>query len=130
MLMAGHQWGLCCAGPSRTRQCLILKPHQDSQKSCHQTSPSPGVWDSWNRSRQAEGGKCHQNQKCNKLCTLLQDEGVLCSCVSPEPPVCVLFCTGKGVFCEGLPSLDRQTAESCFDEANRCGRPLVCGFYK
>ncbi|NWH90321.1 T73AS protein, partial [Aegithalos caudatus] len=37
---------------------------------------------------------------------------------------------GKGVFCEGLPSLDRQTAESCFDEANRCGRPLVCGFYK
>ncbi|NXO38667.1 T73AS protein, partial [Locustella ochotensis] len=37
---------------------------------------------------------------------------------------------GKGVFCEGLPSLDRQTAEACFDEANRCGRPLVCGFYK
>ncbi|NWX55637.1 T73AS protein, partial [Promerops cafer] len=37
---------------------------------------------------------------------------------------------GKGVFCEGLPSLDRQTAEACFDEASRCGRPLVCGFYK
>ncbi|NXE93570.1 T73AS protein, partial [Menura novaehollandiae] len=37
---------------------------------------------------------------------------------------------GKGVFCEGLPSLDRQTAEACFDEADRCGRPLVCGFYK
>ncbi|XP_032935193.1 inositol 2-dehydrogenase-like isoform X1 [Catharus ustulatus] len=37
---------------------------------------------------------------------------------------------GKGVFCEGLPSLDRQTAQSCFDEADRCGRPLVCGFYK
>ncbi|NXH84115.1 T73AS protein, partial [Edolisoma coerulescens] len=37
---------------------------------------------------------------------------------------------GKGVFCEGLPSVDRQTAEACFDEADRCGRPLVCGFYK
>ncbi|NXD25692.1 T73AS protein, partial [Spelaeornis formosus] len=37
---------------------------------------------------------------------------------------------GKGVFCQGLPSLDRQTAEACFDEADRCGRPLVCGFYK
>ncbi|NXI45366.1 T73AS protein, partial [Galbula dea] len=37
---------------------------------------------------------------------------------------------GKGVFCERLPSLDRQTAEACFDEAERCGRPLVCGFYK
>ncbi|XP_074831878.1 inositol 2-dehydrogenase-like isoform X2 [Carettochelys insculpta] len=37
---------------------------------------------------------------------------------------------GKGVFCEKLPSLDRQTAEACFDEADRCGRPLVCGFYK
>ncbi|XP_005057686.2 PREDICTED: inositol 2-dehydrogenase-like [Ficedula albicollis] len=37
---------------------------------------------------------------------------------------------GKGVFCEGLLSLDRQTAGTCFDEADRCGRPLVCGFYK
>ncbi|XP_037236064.1 myo-inositol 2-dehydrogenase-like [Falco rusticolus] len=37
---------------------------------------------------------------------------------------------GKGVFCESLPSFDRQTAEACFDEADRCGRPLVCGFYK
>ncbi|KAF2979930.1 hypothetical protein EK904_013796 [Melospiza melodia maxima] len=36
---------------------------------------------------------------------------------------------GKGVFCEGLPSLDRQTAEACFDEADRCGRPLVCGIF-
>ncbi|XP_056651944.1 uncharacterized protein LOC103093200 isoform X5 [Monodelphis domestica] len=37
---------------------------------------------------------------------------------------------GKGVFCEKLPTLDRQIAEMCFDEANRCGKPLVCGFYK
>ncbi|XP_043918890.1 myo-inositol 2-dehydrogenase-like isoform X1 [Protopterus annectens] len=37
---------------------------------------------------------------------------------------------GKGVFCEKLPSFDRQTAESCFHEADRCGRPLICGFYK
>ncbi|NXS58976.1 DHDH dehydrogenase, partial [Brachypteracias leptosomus] len=37
---------------------------------------------------------------------------------------------GKGVFCERLPSLDRQRAGACFDEAERCGRPLVCGFYK
>ncbi|XP_062961737.1 myo-inositol 2-dehydrogenase-like isoform X2 [Cynocephalus volans] len=37
---------------------------------------------------------------------------------------------GKGVFCERPPSLDRQTAEACFDEAERCGKPLVCGFYK
>ncbi|NXD82272.1 T73AS protein, partial [Halcyon senegalensis] len=37
---------------------------------------------------------------------------------------------GKGVLCERLPALDRQMAEACFDEADRCGRPLVCGFYK
>ncbi|KAJ8388040.1 hypothetical protein AAFF_G00146580 [Aldrovandia affinis] len=37
---------------------------------------------------------------------------------------------GKGVFCEKLPSLDRRIAESCFDEAEKCGKPLVCGFYK
>ncbi|NXG54968.1 T73AS protein, partial [Hemiprocne comata] len=37
---------------------------------------------------------------------------------------------GKGVFCERLPSFDKQMAEACFDEADRCGRPLVCGFYK
>ncbi|XP_061868775.1 myo-inositol 2-dehydrogenase-like [Colius striatus] len=37
---------------------------------------------------------------------------------------------GKGVFCERLPSCDRQTAGACFDEADRRGRPLVCGFYK
>ncbi|NWW91865.1 T73AS protein, partial [Rhynochetos jubatus] len=37
---------------------------------------------------------------------------------------------GKGVLCERLPSFDRQMAAACFDEADRCGRPLVCGFYK
>ncbi|XP_039612047.1 uncharacterized oxidoreductase YrbE-like isoform X3 [Polypterus senegalus] len=37
---------------------------------------------------------------------------------------------GKGVLCEKLPSLDRQIAESCFNEADRFGKPLVCGFYK
>ncbi|KAI1892552.1 hypothetical protein AGOR_G00134760 [Albula goreensis] len=37
---------------------------------------------------------------------------------------------GKGVLCEKLPSLDRQIAESCFDEAERHRKPLVCGFYK
>ncbi|XP_066547491.1 streptomycin biosynthesis protein StrI [Amia ocellicauda] len=37
---------------------------------------------------------------------------------------------GKGVFCEKLPSLDRHIAESCFDEADRLGKPLLCGFYK
>ncbi|XP_067873258.1 streptomycin biosynthesis protein StrI-like [Heterodontus francisci] len=37
---------------------------------------------------------------------------------------------GKGVFCEKLLSLDKQLAESCFDEAARCGKPLVCGLYK
>lgn len=55
---------------------------------------------------------------------------VFCAAVSPLSPTCVLFCTGKGVFCQGLPSVDRQAAEACFDEADRCGRPLVCGFYK
>ncbi|XP_078414039.1 inositol 2-dehydrogenase-like isoform X3 [Cetorhinus maximus] len=38
--------------------------------------------------------------------------------------------SGKGVFCEKLLSLDKQMAESCFDEAARCGQPLVCGLYK
>lgn len=51
----------------------------------------------------------------------------------PCPPLTPVFCpfgTGKGVFCERLPGVDRQTAEACFGEADRCGRPLVCGFYK
>ncbi|MEE6483746.1 hypothetical protein FKM82_013647 [Ascaphus truei] len=37
---------------------------------------------------------------------------------------------GKAVLCEKLLSIDRQTAEACFDEADRYGKPLVCGFYK
>ncbi|XP_055515685.1 uncharacterized protein LOC129711773 isoform X1 [Leucoraja erinacea] len=37
---------------------------------------------------------------------------------------------GKGVLCEKLLSLDKQIAESCFDEAARVGKPLVCGLYK
>ncbi|KAL4666707.1 hypothetical protein H8959_005396 [Pygathrix nigripes] len=36
---------------------------------------------------------------------------------------------GKGVLCKRLPSLNRQAAQSCFDEADRRGKPLVCGFY-
>ncbi|XP_063292874.1 myo-inositol 2-dehydrogenase-like [Pelobates fuscus] len=37
---------------------------------------------------------------------------------------------GKAVLCEKLLSSNRQTAEACFDEADRYGNPLVCGFYK
>lgn len=37
---------------------------------------------------------------------------------------------GKGVLCERLPSLNCQAAQSCFDEADGRGKPLVCGFYK
>ncbi|XP_071622855.1 myo-inositol 2-dehydrogenase-like [Heliangelus exortis] len=54
-------------------------------------------------------------------------------CLPPEDAsevVIEALRAGKGVFCERLPSFDRQMAEACFDEADRCGRPLVCGFYK
>ncbi|KAE8593292.1 hypothetical protein XENTR_v10019067 [Xenopus tropicalis] len=37
---------------------------------------------------------------------------------------------GKAVLCEKLLSTSRQTVEACFDEADRYGKPLVCGFYK
>ncbi|KAL2296501.1 hypothetical protein Nmel_015820 [Mimus melanotis] len=37
---------------------------------------------------------------------------------------------GKGVFCEGLPSLDRKTAETCFDEADRHFDPALQFLYK
>ncbi|XP_053546347.1 myo-inositol 2-dehydrogenase [Bombina bombina] len=37
---------------------------------------------------------------------------------------------GKAVLSEKLLSLDQQSAEACFDEADRYGKPLVCGFYK
>ncbi|XP_063799444.1 inositol 2-dehydrogenase-like isoform X2 [Pseudophryne corroboree] len=37
---------------------------------------------------------------------------------------------GKAVLCEQLLSTNRQTVEACFDEADRYGKPLVCGFYK
>ncbi|XP_066463462.1 myo-inositol 2-dehydrogenase-like [Eleutherodactylus coqui] len=37
---------------------------------------------------------------------------------------------GKAVLCEKLLSTSRQTVEACFDEADRQGKPLVCGFYK
>lgn len=68
--------------------------------------------------------------ECNDLhiyckIKMFREDRVLPSVLCPVP-----FCTGKGVFCERLPSFDRQTAEACFDEADRCGRPLVCGFYK
>lgn len=125
MLMAGHQWGLCYAGPSMTGQCLILKSHQDSQESCHQNSPTPGTAETTaGRQKGVNAIKTRNVMGC--YCKIK----VFCAAVCPLSPVCVLFCTGKGVLCEGLPSLDRQTAEACFDEANRCGRPLVCGFYK
>lgn len=58
-----------------------------------------------------------------------RDEGFVQTVSSPHACVCP-FGTGKGVFCERLPGVDRQTAEACFGEADRCGRPLVCGFYK
>ncbi|KAM9217793.1 myo-inositol 2-dehydrogenase-like [Leptosomus discolor] len=56
---------------------------------------------------------------------------IVCSPPEEAPEIVVdALRAGKGVFCERLPSFDRQTAEACFDEADRCGRPLVCGFYK
>ncbi|XP_035237258.1 myo-inositol 2-dehydrogenase-like isoform X1 [Anguilla anguilla] len=54
-------------------------------------------------------------------------------CSPPKEASKIVLCAlraGKGVFCEKLPSLDRRIAESCFDEAERHGMPLVCGFYK
>ncbi|KAL4646059.1 hypothetical protein GN956_G9777 [Arapaima gigas] len=56
---------------------------------------------------------------------------VVCSPPGEASPVVLrALRAGKGVFCEKLPSLDRYIAESCFDEAESRGRPLVCGFYK
>ncbi|NWU93812.1 T73AS protein, partial [Upupa epops] len=65
----------------------------------------------------------------------LSDQRVSGAIISSPPEeasemVIAALRAGKGVFCERLPSLDQQTAEACFDEAARCGRPLVCGFYK
>ncbi|KAM9299240.1 myo-inositol 2-dehydrogenase-like [Gastrophryne carolinensis] len=37
---------------------------------------------------------------------------------------------GKAVLCENLLSTNQQMVEACFDEAERRGKPLVCGFYK
>ncbi|XP_043918891.1 inositol 2-dehydrogenase-like isoform X2 [Protopterus annectens] len=63
---------------------------------------------------------------------LLLVSGVIVCCPPDEALDVVIDAlrAGKGVFCEKLPSFDRQTAESCFHEADRCGRPLICGFYK
>lgn len=88
MLMAGHQWGLSFDDPSMTGQYLILKSYQDSQKSCHQTVPLLGSATGETTVGGQKGVNAIKNQKRNKLCTLLQDQGVLCSCVSPEPHVC------------------------------------------
>ncbi|KAG8434206.1 hypothetical protein GDO86_012541 [Hymenochirus boettgeri] len=38
--------------------------------------------------------------------------------------------SGKAVLCEKLLSTNWKTAEACFNEADRYGKPLVCGFYK
>eukprot|EP00062_Callorhinchus_milii_P016560 gi/632967989/ref/XP_007900284.1/ PREDICTED: uncharacterized protein LOC103184210 isoform X1 [Callorhinchus milii] len=58
--------------------------------------------------------------------------GIIICCPPEESSELVLDAlrAGKGVFCEKLLSLDKQIAESCFDEATRCGKPLVCGLYK
>ncbi|XP_017599536.1 PREDICTED: inositol 2-dehydrogenase-like [Corvus brachyrhynchos] len=64
-------------------------------------------------------------------CCLLVSGAIICSPPDEAPEMIRdALRAGKGVFCEGLPSVDRQTAEACFDEADRCARPLVCGFYK
>ncbi|NXN98623.1 DHDH dehydrogenase, partial [Rhinopomastus cyanomelas] len=65
----------------------------------------------------------------------LSDQRVSGAIISSPPEeasemVIAALRAGKGVFCERLPSWDKQTAEACFNEADRCGRPLVCGFYK
>ncbi|KAM4651898.1 inositol 2-dehydrogenase-like isoform 2-T2 [Discoglossus pictus] len=54
-------------------------------------------------------------------------------CSPPEVATVIILDAlraGKAVLCENLLSLDQQTAGACFDEANRYGKPLVCGFYK
>ncbi|XP_078281291.1 inositol 2-dehydrogenase-like isoform X3 [Rhinoraja longicauda] len=64
--------------------------------------------------------------------TLLIVSGVIICSLAEEGSEVVLDAlrAGKGVFCEKLLSLDKQIAESCFDEAARVGKPLVCGLYK
>ncbi|XP_018407770.1 PREDICTED: uncharacterized protein LOC108805048 isoform X2 [Nanorana parkeri] len=37
---------------------------------------------------------------------------------------------GKAVLCENLLSTNTQMVEACFNEAEKRGKPLVCGFYK
>ncbi|XP_040285878.1 myo-inositol 2-dehydrogenase-like [Bufo bufo] len=54
-------------------------------------------------------------------------------CSPPEVAAAITLETlkaGKAVLCEKLLSTSRQTVEACFDEADKQGRPLVCGFYK
>ncbi|XP_053308439.1 myo-inositol 2-dehydrogenase-like [Spea bombifrons] len=66
---------------------------------------------------------------------VLMDQRVLgvVICLPPEEAAVTALETvraGKAVLCEKLLSTNRQTVEVCFDEADRYGRPLVCGFYK
>ncbi|KAM3923923.1 myo-inositol 2-dehydrogenase-like [Leptodactylus fuscus] len=54
-------------------------------------------------------------------------------CSPPEVAAAMTLETlkaGKAVLCEKLLSTSRQTVEACFNEADKQGKPLVCGFYK
>ncbi|KAG8568583.1 hypothetical protein GDO81_014068 [Engystomops pustulosus] len=54
-------------------------------------------------------------------------------CSPPEVAAAMTLETlkaGKAVLCEKLLSKNRQLVETCFDEADKQGKPLVCGFYK
>ncbi|XP_063799445.1 uncharacterized oxidoreductase YrbE-like isoform X3 [Pseudophryne corroboree] len=70
-------------------------------------------------------------QHWNRAPLLVVSGVVICS--PPEVAAVMTLETlraGKAVLCEQLLSTNRQTVEACFDEADRYGKPLVCGFYK
>ncbi|XP_075046247.1 putative oxidoreductase YrbE [Mixophyes fleayi] len=66
---------------------------------------------------------------------VLSDQRVSGVVICSPPEVAAIMAlevlrAGKAVLCEKLLSTSRQTIEACFDEADRYGKPLVCGFYK
>ncbi|KAG8568586.1 hypothetical protein GDO81_014068 [Engystomops pustulosus] len=70
-------------------------------------------------------------QHWNRTPVLVVSGVVICS--PPEVAAAMTLETlkaGKAVLCEKLLSKNRQLVETCFDEADKQGKPLVCGFYK
>ncbi|OCT72827.1 myo-inositol 2-dehydrogenase [Xenopus laevis] len=129
----GNQIGLAIIGVSYASKALLRSLNEENGCCLYyivedQRSEVEGVFSSEILSKT----RVLQEQDVDIVLNDRRVSGVII-CSLPEVAAVMTLETlraGKAVLCEKLLSTSRQTVEACFDEADRYGKPLVCGFYK